>query len=241
MAKGVGHMNLTYPRMDAPTLAEQMEQMKRYLVSLVDELNFRDAETHKTATRALSEAARAETLAAASADPGSVSGVVKALILRSADVVEQYTDLLEKRLSGRYLAESAFGSYREETALSLRASSERIDSVFASVRQLQQTLAGTDGSVREISARIRHGNLGDDAEGNPVYGIEVGEYAADGTFRKYARFTAEDLSFYDRSGSRVAWISDYQLHITSAEIAGNLRVGGYVLDTADGLAFRPLE
>ena len=83
--------------------------------------------------------------------------------------------------------------------------------------------------------------LADDAEGNPVYGIEVGEYAADGTFRKYARFTAEDLSFYDRSGSRVAWISDYQLHIISAEIAGNLRVGGYVLDTADGLAFRPLE
>lgn len=241
MAKGGDVVNLTYPRLDAPTLSGQLEQLKRYLATLVEELNFRDATVQNTAQQALQEAAQAHTAAEASASPPALSSALKALILRSADVVEQYSDVLEKRLAGKYLADSAFGTYREETALSLRASSERIDSVFEAVQELRHTLENADGELREMAARIRHGNLGNDENGAPVYGIEVGEYDADGSFRRYARFTAEDLSFYDRTGNRVAWISDYQLHITAAEIEGDLRLGGYVLDTADGLAFRPLE
>jgi hypothetical protein len=64
-----------------------------------------------------------------------------------------------------------------------------------------------------------------------VYGVEIGQKnTIDGeeVFNKFARFTADRLSFYDQNDSEVAYISDYKLYIRNAEITSSLKIGGFV-------------
>lgn len=82
----------------------------------------------------------------------------------------------------------------------------------------------------DIKAHIKMGVV-DNVNGSPVYGIEVGQTTAeDGVivYDKFARFTADRLSFYDQNGIEVAYISDYKLHITYADITGSFQLGGLV-------------
>ena len=82
----------------------------------------------------------------------------------------------------------------------------------------------------DIKAHIKMGVV-DTVNGSPVYGIEVGQTTAeDGVvvYDKFARFTADRLSFYDQNGIEVAYISDYKLHITHADITGSFQLGGLV-------------
>ena len=49
---------------------------------------------------------------------------------------------------------------------------------------------------------------------------------------------ADRLSFYDQNGSEVAYISDYKLYISNAEITGALKLGGFTIDTERGFTLR---
>ena len=54
-------------------------------------------------------------------------------------------------------------------------------------------------------------------------------------FNKFARFTADKLSFYDQNGNEVAYISDRKLYITHVEVTGSFLMGGFSDTTeADG-------
>ena len=93
----------------------------------------------------------------------------------------------------------------------------------------------------EANAHIKSGLLYYDENEVPVYGLEIGQRnVIDGeeVFNKYARFTAGRLSFYDKNGSEVAYISDYKLYISHAEVTGTLKLGGYLVDTRNGLTFK---
>lgn len=82
----------------------------------------------------------------------------------------------------------------------------------------------------DIKAHINMGVV-DTVNGSPVYGIEVGQTTTENgeiVYDKFARFTADRLSFYDQNGTEVAYISDYKLHITNADITGNFQLGGLV-------------
>ena len=76
-------------------------------------------------------------------------------------------------------------------------------------------------SLLEVSASIRTGLLYEQEDG-PVYGVEIGQQERENgvvRFRKFARLTADRLSFYDRNDTEVAYVSDSALHVTSAEAA----------------------
>ena len=109
------------------------------------------------------------------------------------------------------------------------------------IQGLKNTLDTLNSSIVEVTANIKSGLLYTNDEGIPVYGLEVGQKnIINGveTFNKFARFTAGRLSFYDQNGSEVAYISDYKLYITHAEITGTLKLGGYLVDSTSGLAFK---
>lgn len=96
-------------------------------------------------------------------------------------------------------------------------------------------------SLAAVSANIKSGFLYYDDNEVPVYGLEIGQRNyIDGVevFNKFARFTAGRLSFYDQNGYEVAYISDYKLYITHAEVTGTLKLGGYLIDTTKGLTFK---
>ena len=124
---------------------------------------------------------------------------------------------VEQRLEGKYVAESQFGTFRQETGQAIAANSRAIEQQFTNVQQLDSAVEQLRSSVREVSATIRSGELADG-----VYGVEIGQQEGeDGVirFRRYARLTAQKLSFYDSNDVEVAYISDRRLHITAADAA----------------------
>ena len=113
--------------------------------------------------------------------------------------------------------------------------SGEIDTVKTDVdektKALDEAIKATNVVVATVTGTIKTGELYKDDMGLPVYGLEIGQRnTIDGgeTFNKYARFTANRLSFYDSGGYEVAYISDSKLYITHAEITSSFKLGGFV-------------
>lgn len=92
------------------------------------------------------------------------------------------------------------------------------------------------------NAYLKSGLLYYREDGSPVYGLEIGQTnSLDGetVFDKFARFAADRLSFFDSNDVEVAYISDYKLYITNAEITGSLWLSGkFKIYYNGGLAFQ---
>jgi hypothetical protein len=105
------------------------------------------------------------------------------------------------------------------------------DDVDNSLKDVQKGIDSINASLAEVNATIKSGLLYYDANGLPVYGLEIGQKTKVDdveVFNKFARFTADRLSFYDQNGSEVAYISDRKLYINHVEIRGTFRMGGFV-------------
>lgn len=108
-------------------------------------------------------------------------------------------------------------------------------------KALDEAIKATNEVVATVTSTIKTGELYRDQSDLPVYGLEIGQRNTIGgveTFNKYARFTSNRLSFYDAGGYEVAYISDSKLYITHAEITETLKIGGYSIDTSNGIAFK---
>lgn len=214
-------MNLPLPNIQGDT-REQLSQIKSYLYRLTQELNYTLENPGTTSARVTTEA-REQT-------PQTQFNDIKALIIKSADIVEAYCDEISRRLEGMYVAKSAYGVFAEETAAQLTADATAIAQNYENVQKLLSSVAGVESTLLGVNAYINSGLLYYDDAGVPVYGLEVGQRtAADGEeiFHKYARFTSDKLAFYDQAGNEAACISDRKLRIPNAHIEQTLTRGGY--------------
>lgn len=233
--------NFRIPRMDSNAEAlVQIQQMQSYLYAFVEQLNYAinhiEGGTEQSSTL-LTKASTGDRAQQAVENFNEI----KALIIKSADIVTAYYDQMQTVMNGDYVAQSVFGTYRSATQAQINANAEGIEQLYSSQQLIESNVSEISDMQRAVSAHIRTGALYTDEQGNPVYGVEVGQKnIVDGveTFNKYARFTANRLSFYDQNDTEVAYISDYKLYITNAEVRGSLTLGRYFLDTSDGIAFR---
>ena len=212
--------------------SEKLSRLYSYLCRLAEQLNNTD----------FSAVAAQSTPTQGVAVPSSPKlSAIKSMIIQSADVINAYCDAMEKRLTGRYVAESEFGVYREQTAAALRADAKELSVLFENTEQIESLLKEVESSISKIHARLRAGLLYTDEKGQPVYGLEIGQQSSlqgEEVFRKFARFTADRLSFYDKNDTEVAYVSDYKLYITCVCVKSSLWVGGYLMQAEDGLVFR---
>lgn len=105
------------------------------------------------------------------------------------------------------------------------------DDVDNSLRDMRDGIDGINNILVEVNANIRSGLLYEDENGIPVYGLEIGQKnTIDGVevFNKYARFTSDRLSFYDKNGTEVAYIGDKKLYIRNVEVTGTYTIGRFV-------------
>ena len=215
-------MELRLPNITATDTAGRLNQLQRYLYALVEQLNWEMGTSPSPTT---------QTVTVPKAVPEETFSSIKSLIIKSADIIEAYSDKITQTLEGKYVAQSQFGTFTEETALSLEQTSKEVEQLFSNLQRIESTLIG-------VNAYLRSGLLYYDAGGAPIYGLEVGQQTQlDGetVFNKYARFTAGKLSFYDANDNEVAYISDYKLHITNVEVGGTFRQGHFQDSTqADG-------
>lgn len=272
-------IDIRLPQITATTEKEQLAQIKSYLFQLAEQLQWALTNADTSNNSVIIQATPKSLLPTPQslASPEATFSSIKALIIKSADIVNAYYEEINKRLVGEYVAQSDFGIFEEQTSQDVFENSTNINRTFNNVQEIKanidssvEVLSGgldqVDSKVKdvennisneiqglknsldvlnyslvEVTANIKSGLLYTNDEGIPVYGLEVGQKnIVDGVevFNKYARFTAGRLSFYDQNGAEVAYISDYKLYITHAEVTGTLKLGGYLVDTTNGLTFK---
>ena len=235
-------IEIRYPNITGMTEREQLVQMKSYLYQLVDQLKFA-LNNFDTASGYAGQESAKNTAQSASGTVDAVStfSSIKSLIIKSADITQAYYDVINSKLQGQYAAQSSFGTFVEQTEQTLTQSSKDIEQTFTDIQKISNNIDTITFNLAEVNARIKSGILYYDDNDLPVYGVEVGQTdTIDGVevFRKYARFISDRLSFYDQNDTEVAYISDYKLYITNVQISGTLTLGGYDVDTSNGVAFK---
>lgn len=226
-------MNVTIrlPNITATSDAEKLLQVQNYMYQLVTDLNWalNNIEFGSGANEVTPEGNAAAN--AQKEDPVASFNNIKALIIRSAEIVNAYAEVIERRLEGKYVAASDFGTYTEETAQIISESSTDIEQLFSNIQQITTDIESVEHSISEVNAHIKSGVLFYDAAGIPVYGLEIGQRnKVDGeeVFNKYARFTSDKLSFYDQNDNEIAYISDKKLYISNVEITVSYKMGGFI-------------
>lgn len=237
-------MNLRLPNITATSEAGKLAQMQSYMHQLVGELNWALSTVEAAGNGYIPQTIsvqQSETLSPKEAEDTFNS--IKALIIKSADIVMAYEKTIMTHFEGKYFAQSDFGTFIEETNRRIEENSKGVTENYTNVQRITNsdgtgTLDILEDNIRTTNAYIKRGLLGYDNNGNAVYGVEVGETAEDGTFLKCARFVSDRLSFFDSYGSEVAYIGAGCLYVVGKSIfLGEIQLGGYKTDTSDGLAF----
>lgn len=239
-------VNIGIPNINAPTPEQQIPQIRSYLYQLAEQLNWAlsTIESGGTGGNALANVAVDSSVTSAEEEEKAQNtfNSIKSLIIKSADIVSAYYEEIDKLfdLSGKYVAEASFpngdsATFIEQTNNTLFADNGSLKQVLSSVQTIEgdiENLGGQIKLIRESEAYIKSGELATDEDGYKIYGLEVGQTNKDEsgeeTFNKFARFTADRLSFYDQNDNEVAYISDYKLYITHAIVSGSFTLGGFV-------------
>jgi hypothetical protein len=238
-------INIRLPNITATSDSGKLQQMQSYMHQLVEQLNWALNTVESAQGGNTSAVVYQQKEPATAQEAEDTFNSIKALIIKSADIVKAYETTIFSDFNGKYFAESDFGTYIAETNRQVK---ENSDGVLESYSRIE-TITNTDGTgrldwveeeVRTTNGYIQRGILPDGS-----IGIEVGE-TNDNGYHRYAQFTAERLTFYDVNGNPVAYIgagdadkSDANcLYVTGkAVFLGEIQLGHYKTDSSDGLAF----
>lgn len=228
-------MEFRLPQINASTTDGQMEQMKSFMYQLIEQLNLAINFVNEEDTEATIKSIIANQSKEMSGENAQDTfNSIKALIIKSADIVNAYYETMKVSFDGIYTANSDFGQFQEVTNSRITAASTGIEQIY---NDLQHVIAEVS-EVLKTQAWIKSGLLETDGQGNPIYGIEVGQKTETGgveTFNKYARFTASGIYFYLPSSTKpIAWLTGTQLFIQDATINGSLNLFGYKLVHIEG-------
>lgn len=147
-------MNIPLPQQLTGSDREQLQGMKTYLFQLAQELQFALGSVEKQILTVQDTAANAErevSRVSESQTPKAQFSALKALIIKSADIVEAYYEEINRRLSGQYLAISDFGTYRQETEQVITENSQGITRVFSDVQTISTSLGQAQSDIHGIS------------------------------------------------------------------------------------------
>lgn len=241
-------INIRLPNITAPTEAGKLQQMQSFMHQLVEQLNWALNNIDSVSYQPVATASTATSTA--KDDPVSNWGSIKGLIIKSADIVKAYYEEIDNllKLSGEYVAEATFpdgsATFVEKTNLSVDANSKNINLLFTDMQEILSDIETIVNEQKDVKAHIKAGVLYYDDAGTPIVGVEVGQTVTQNgseTFNRFARFTADQLAFYDPLASAdddpIAYIGGYTLHITNVIIKGSLKLGdqsGGYKDIIDG-------
>lgn len=233
--------NIRIPNLTASNPTEQIRQLHSYLFQMAEQLNWalNTIETPNDTSSAIKFEQGGEISQREAED---TFNSIKALIIKSADIVQAYEETIMKDFNGTYFADSDFGTYIEQTNRAVEENSKGVTDVYTNVQTITDKVDGLEEDTRTTNAYIRRGLLGYDESGKAIYGVEVGETNEDGAFLKYARFKSDRLSFFDANGYEVAYIGSGCLYILgTSRFIGDVFFNKYKADTSDGLAFTWIE
>lgn len=251
-----------HPNINAPTTEGQLNQLKTYLYQLTNQLNYavKSVESEGKENRyKVTIQGESNGTGELSADDKARSTFndVKGLIIKSADIVNAYYDVISKKLEGEYTAlsrtDEGYDAFVQSTTQWREESSKNNTDYFESVQKISQYLGHEldengkpvipDGErlseIRTDKFYIKTGWIYTADDGHEVGGIELGQISDDGTDQDaaFAHFTTEELVFFDGSKNKLGKFSKGFLEIYEARIGGNVILTDYIMDNSYGLAF----
>lgn len=228
-------IDLRLPNITGATEREQLAQVKSYLHQLVEQLQWAlknvDTSSNTIVATPIPRSLLPAETGTTTKDSQATFNSIKALIIKSSEIVEAYYEEIGSRLSSKYVAQSDFGTYIEQIEQEISENSTDVEQNFAHIQEILSEIENISYKLSEVNAHIKSGLLYYDDAGLPIYGLEIGQKnVVDGeeVFNKYARFTSDRLSFYDQNGIEVAYISDNKLFIKMAEITVSFKIGGLI-------------
>ena len=159
-------INLRLPNITGASEREQLSQMKSYLHQLVGDLQFALQNVDSSNEGAVNPTPKSllpsvgispRAIGGASSDPRSTFESIKALIIKSADIVEAYYEEINKRLEGVYVAQSDFGDYAQKTSQEIEENSTSTTRWF---ENLQVIITGQGNEIKSIDGTLK--TIGED-------------------------------------------------------------------------------
>ena len=209
-------IDIRLPNITAVDEAGQLSQMRSYLYQFAEQLQWalNTLENNQTSDAVvLRDAVGNIVEQTEEAKAQDTFNSIKSLIIKSADIVDAYYEEIDNllSLSGKYVAESEFGSFKEETNHTISATSDYVESKFTKTETIDGEVVESEYSLEDIDSRIRkqegtirYGNvkttLTSDGE---TIGIEIGEIDTinDNATSRFATFSAAGIELYGGSTS----------------------------------------
>lgn len=233
----MGNLTLSPPPRFQGSPTQQMQACYTYLYKMQEQLN--------TALQRMDSGSvtlvdpRKEVDSVKSKGESTQMESLRALIVKNAALVQREMDRLQTELHGSYVAQSEFGTYLKKISAMIEADPAAVSQYYSFVDQIRNELhTGLEDAgkaleeySRAVEGCIRSGTVDYTAEGEPIFGVAVGqnlteaEVTVDGqikrkiTNRFRSVFTAQELAFW-QNDSKVAWLSSQSdsLHIGTADI-----------------------
>lgn len=230
-------IDIRLPNITATTEEGKLQQMQSYMYQLVGQLNWAlntvESAQNGNTTAVVFQQREGASQAVSQKDAEETFNSIKNLIIKSADIVKAYEDTIRTNFKGEYFAESDFGTFVKNTSRFVEENSRGVTEAYESIESIDKDMDGVKDYIKTTNGYIHRGELDDGS-----IGIEIGETNNDGAFTKYARFKADRLSFYDTNGYEVAYIGAGCLYVSGkTAFLGEVQLGGYRMNTTDGLAF----
>jgi hypothetical protein len=245
-------IDIRLPNITATDEAGQLAQMRSYLYQFAEQLQW--------ALNTIEGGTGSEQIVLKNSVGEIVSSVdeakaydtfnsIKDLIIKSADVVEAYTETISQKLKGTYVAQSDFGNFKEDTEAELSATPKYVEGKFVTTETIdggtverEYDLDDLESRIKKQEGTIRAGNDIPTAltpDGKTV-GVEIIETdtLGDEVTKRYAVFSAAGIELYGDSETPVVTISQSKITITSAEFDNFVRMGKYQMDLSNGIAFK---
>lgn len=235
-------IDIRLPNITATSSDGKIQQMQSYMHQLVEQLNWALNTVETAQSDSSTPSVKYQKSAPATQEEAEETfNSIKALIIKSADIVKAYEETIRTHFHGEYFAESDFGSFVDNTNRYVEENSRGVTEAYDRLQGIDTNLDGLLDYVETTQGYIKRGELADGS-----IGVEIGETKPDGSYRHFARFTAKKLSFYDVNDAEVAYIgagdgdtsNSNCLYVRGkAVFLGEIQLGGYKTDTTDGLAF----
>lgn len=143
---------------------EQLVKIRSYLYKLIPELQFAlnniGSGEGATVKPTPSYVMPATVARMASMDAGEKFEEIKALIIKSADIVDAYYEEINRRLEGVYVAQSDFGVYAQQTVQDIEASStdliQRFENLQIIITNHESDIARVEGSIQTIGEDLSY-------------------------------------------------------------------------------------
>ena len=232
---------LQSPPMLQGSQTQQLQDVRRYLFRLVEQLN--NSLNSLTEDNLAPEAVQALGSAAISAAEQTRADL-KTLIIKNANEVTQTIEKITKELESTYVAKSDFGTFEERINNAITASAEGLEMEISSTSEILNSFIATSNGY------IRQGVVAKDGD-VPILGIALGlifsvtgttvvvdgkTYETIDTSKNMSVWTTNKLSFYV-NGLEVAHFANNALYVNNVETQ-SITFVNWRVDDANGLRFR---